>query len=178
MIVVEGCDGTGKSSLVKLLSAQLNVPIHGRACTSQGGPIKDLFEWAAQDVDTFHTQPCAVYDRHPFISEYIYGPIARGRIDSRFHGQQARSITRKFAYNALVIYCDPGMKAVSSNIRHTSQNQMPGVNDNADAIYLSYASLMHYWPGQKIVWDYLRPQTLPLLIDLCRDHLTNWKEDF
>lgn len=175
MIVVEGVDGSGKSNLVKKLTQELKLPVHERACTSVGGPVDNLFEWASNDVLTWNCQPLSIYDRHPFISEYVYGPIIRGTIDPGFLSLAAKYHTQKFYRNALVIHCDPGMDEVSKNIRHSGDGQMGKVSENADALYLTYASLMHYWPSSRGVfkWNY-RTTQLDDLLEVCDVHIQYW----
>lgn len=176
MIVLEGCDGSGKTNLVKQLQGWSGLPVHPRAATSKDGPRADLFEWAAHDVYSMPTQPLSIYDRHPMISEYVYGPIVRGSVDPRFLGFRGNQISKRFAQNTLVIHCDPGMDEVSKNLRHSAENQMDGVNANADALYYTYASLMHYWPGHRIVWDYTKPDTFSVVISVIENHIMDWKE--
>lgn len=176
MIVVEGCDGSGKTHLVKQLEGWTGLPIHARASDSIAGPRLDLFEWAAHDVYSMTTQPLSIYDRHPMISEYIYGPIIRNTIDFRFLGYRGSQMSKLFAQHVLLIHCDPGMDEVSKNLRHSVEGQMDGVNRNADTLYHTYASLMHYWPGNRIVWDYTKPDTFSVVMSVIENHIMDWKE--
>lgn len=173
--MIEGCDGSGKTHLVNELQNQFRLPIHSRASDSLNGPRPDLFEWAAHDVYSMPTQPLSIYDRHPLVSEYIYGPVIRATIDPRFLGYKGIQMSKLFAHHALVIHCDPGMDEVSKNLRHSAEGQMDGVNKNADTIYHTYNSLMHYWPGHRVVWDYTLPRSILAVLDQCKNHIRTWK---
>jgi hypothetical protein len=169
-------DGTGKTNLVKQLQDWTSLPIHARAADSVIGPRADLFEWAAHDVYSMPTQPLAIYDRHCMISEYIYGPIVRNRIDPRFLGYRGSQMSKLFVQRTLVIHCDPGMDEVSKNLRYSAAVQMDGVNANADTLYHTYASFMHYWPGHRVVWDYTKPDTFSVVISTIENHIFDWRE--
>lgn len=156
MIIVEGMDGTGKTSLIRHLSEQMNLPVHERHCTSSG-PKEDLFEWAKKDVLTWKDQPFSIYDRHPFVSEYIYGPITRGWIDPRFHTPEARQLVKDFAFNCVILFCDPGLHNIVKNVQ--SGYQMSGVDEHTHELALMYRSFFTLWPTPLRVarWDYSSP---------------------
>lgn len=165
MLIVEGMDGSGKTSLVERLSHDLVIPIHKRAARSIEGPRKDLFEWAQLDVGTIVHQTFSVYDRHPMISEYVYGPVLRDGMDDRFHSIEATSMTAHLAANSMVIFCDPGIEQVEKNVQ--AGLHMPGVTDRWEALYWTYKTLMHHWPGQVLVWDYRFPDLYAALKQQC-----------
>ena len=170
MIVVEGPDGSGKSGMVHRISDHLKIPIHTRACTSDGGPVSKLYQWAKDDVSSLRWQSFSVYDRHPLISEYIYGPITRQAVDPEFFTPHAAGLSRLFANAVLIVYCDPGPDEVFKNI--LAGKHMPGVTENASRLYYAYKTFMHYWPGNRpVVWDYTQPHTFPDVIQKCVEHL-------
>lgn len=144
MIIVEGPDGAGKTTLIKQLMAQYpSIPMHDRASSSgrEGGPIPNLYEWAHADVHSWSDTPLSFYDRHPLISEYIYGPVIRGSVDPRFHGT---SLRRHLARRALVIVCLPPLSVVSASL--SDERDMPGVTTHIRTIWTLYASLRATWP--------------------------------
>lgn len=157
MVILEGPDGSGKSSLIRRLSDDMDIPIHERASHSTRGPIDDLFEWAKKDVLTWHEQPFALYDRHPFVSEFVYGPICRGFMDARFHTPEARQLVKEFSYNSIVIFCDPGTYEIQNNVHRDPH--MAGVDRNINQITFMYRSLFTVWPTPLRVmrWDYTTP---------------------
>jgi GTPase SAR1 family protein len=152
VIVVEGMDGSGKSSLVARLTHDLQVPLHPRASDSVGGPVKNLWQWAWDDVIHWEDSELSIYDRHPLVSEYIYGPVTRGSMDPVFVGVESQSLYRIFQENCLIIFCDPGVETVSRNV--IKNPQMQGVLNNIPNLYWSYRTYFHMYPGFQIRWDY------------------------
>lgn len=152
MIILEGPDGGGKTTLLKRLSEFYpSIPVHARASEGVDGPVKDLYEWAHDDVSTWFGQGLHFYDRHPLISEYIYGPLVRGGMDDRFHTTELR---RRLARRALVIVCLPPLAVVRRAV--SAERDMPGVTTHIDAIWHSYAALRATWPVSTglIFYDY------------------------
>lgn len=143
VILIEGPDGSGKTTLLKRLADFYpSIAIHARASEGVNGPVKDLYEWAHDDVWSWGQQPLSFYDRHPLISEYIYGPIIRGTMDARFH---TTPLVRRVAHRALVIVCLPPLGVVRRSV--SASRDMPGVTTHIDAIWHLYASLRATWPS-------------------------------
>lgn len=108
MIILEGPDGSGKSSLLKKLTKRFELPIHNRFCTSEKGPIPHLFREVYDDLRVWNEQPCSIFDRHSLISEYIYSLTTRdAEIDPQFLTSVASTMLTKFAESSLVIMCLP-----------------------------------------------------------------------
>lgn len=173
MIVAEGSDGSGKTGLVERLSADLKLPIHRRAARSVEGPTEDLWNWMRYDVNSLPHQPLSIYDRHPLISAYIYGPILHNpaNLDPRFYSPETKRLTELFAQQTMIIFCDPGEKEVCANL-HASDNQMAGVIRYWKTIYHAYRALIHHWPGHVTVWDYRYPENYPEIVSECVNFLS------
>lgn len=165
VIILEGMDGTGKSGLARRLSADLNLPIHERASSSKAGPVSNLFEWAEHDVNTWETQDLAIYDRHPLVSEYIYGPVTRGTIDNRFISAPGMDISSMFSNSSVVVFCDPGWDEVINNLARSKDMQMAGVMDNSRRLHLLYRAFFHHYSGLKLHWNY-RSSNYQLMLDV------------
>lgn len=165
VLIIEGMDGSGKSSLVSRLAADCDIPIHTRASDSIAGPVMNLWEWAENDVSTWPEQKFSIYDRHPLVSEYIYGPVTRGRVDERFFDEQY--VYNWFTNNCVLIYCDPGWEEVYRNLIKDPRNQMAGVLDNSKRLYLLYKAQMFQdmsQPGRVVLrWDYTNPDNYDLI---------------
>lgn len=175
MIILEGPDGGGKSTLLEQLREQYpHIPLHERACTSQGGPLPtpELYEWAARDLASWYDAKVHFYDRHPFVSEYIYGPIVRGGfVDRRFHGTTLR---RRLAHHALVIVCLPPLETVRASV--SDDKDMPGVTTHIDALWHAYASLRATWPASAglVMYDWTQHQPDRLFPHI-QSHCTRWR---
>ncbi len=175
--MVEGCDGTGKSTLVARLGLDLDLPIHDRASDSIGGPVPNVYEWALRDVASWDNQTLALYDRHPFVSELIYGPIVRGKLDDQFFSYKGFRARRAFRKDALVIFCKLPWEVVMSNLTKSPTSQMPGVMDNAKRLWLLYQVFFSEFvnePGSSLkVWDYTEPDYDGILNE-CEAHVARW----
>lgn len=179
IIVIEGSDGAGKTGLLERLHNDLGIPVHSRAVISSiEGPRADIYDWARRDLDAYYQQQCHLYDRHPFVSEYVYGPIVRGYVHPDFLHNDARSLLRKFSRNVLMLYCDPGVDEVLRNIHRSADDQMEGVSENARRIYYSYAGYMVNFPGQVITWDYTHPASYEAILTRCSIQHETWSESF
>lgn len=155
-IVVEGCDGTGKTTLINELltykrhrsDPQPHFLMHERASRSKEGPVPDLDGWVDKDLSGLREQMPSVYDRHPLISEPVYGPIIRGSVPGKFNdGVWCTTGRGVLATYALVVWCVPPWEWVRRNIENSQDNQMPGVMINARRIYDTYMDMSLSWPG-------------------------------
>jgi hypothetical protein len=147
IILLEGPDGGGKTTLAKKLSVDLSLPMHKRASDSITGPVVDLYAWTVDDITTWHKQELALYDRHPLTSEHIYGPSVRGRVRPGFEmtNPDIAYMRRYLRKHALIIVCLPPLGVVRENVASEIE-QMPGVVENIDHIYQCYRMMLHLWP--------------------------------
>lgn len=173
MIILEGPDGGGKSTLLEALTLQYpSIPVHARASSSgaDGGPVADLYDWAAKDVSTWREQGVHFYDRHPLISEYIYGPVVRGTMDPRF---LTTGLRRKVQHRALIVMCLPPLDAVRASV--SAERDMPGVTTHIDTIWHLYASLRAQLPGVAVEpYDYTKDKPEKLFPPI-NSHRNYWK---
>lgn len=157
VIVLEGPDGAGKTQLAQRLSEDLGLPLAQKFVKSdgEGSGTNDLFGEAYRDVVTMMDKPPMIYDRHPLISEYVYGPIVRGILPPDFVMPQAHATLRLLAEQVHVIWCLPALQRVADNVADTETNQqMSGVWRNIEAIYSMYHTMRIWWIGQSTVYDY------------------------
>lgn len=159
MIVIEGPDGSGKTSLKNDLLTripQLN-PVR-RHCDSDG-PTTELRHWVDRDLGQI-PQTADLYDRHPLISEPIYGPVIRGSVNKGFDdpGWYLTAWGSFLAQKPIIIFCQPPLSHVITNCHNSYQ--MRGVNGVIPAIYYGYhyLNLQMKVQGYKriITWDYTR----------------------
>jgi hypothetical protein len=98
-IILEGPEGSGKSTLGKHLETLLYLPLF-----HAGSAPKDKAELFNR-VDKIELAERGIFDRHPFISENVYGPVLRG--DSLLPLIRPR--------NAFIIYCRPKVEVLLKN---------------------------------------------------------------
>lgn len=168
-IIVEGPDGAGKTTLVEELLAQ--VPDLHRAprfCTSTGGPMNNLRRAVERDLDLdYYISSHRLYDRHPLISEPIYGLALRGRVDPTFVAKWVRYSISRMAPGSLVILCLPPLEVVKANLQ--AEDQLAGVVQNIEHIYRGYQQVALMWPGHLVIYDYTAGCTPHEMVQLIRE---------
>mgnify|MGYP001305073325 CR=1 FL=1 len=167
MIIIEGMDGSGKTSLAQKLSFRLgDVPIK-RLVTSGGPTYYDLLVERTRatltelrNQVTRNQRPVVIYDRFPLISEAVYGTILRGR--NSFGDEWTTLIDLLLALDPVVIYCRPRIDLILQNIRETADDQMDGVVSKALELITAYDELISWLQvkanrlrsGRILVYDY------------------------
>ena len=148
MIIVEGPDGCGKTTLLEKLRHDLKLNLRPRFADSITGPYPDVFDRVAADfasgVERDH-----LYDRHPSISEVIYGQVLRGGYDPRFSDPV---IDLGLDHEPLIIICAPDYRTALDNVM--SSDQMSGVAEKFNQIWEGYSAFVHFYPGNILMWDY------------------------
>ena len=156
MIIVEGPDGAGKTTLIQKLQYDFpSLTIRPRFCTSTGGPIEELslavyrdYTRGIQEGSRF-----VLYDRHPIISEYIYGhDIPERHVDPAFLDRGMAIMAGRIIDLALVVWCRPPLEVIKANL--DPDHEMPGVDTNIDKIYESYQIRELMWPGKCVKYDF------------------------
>lgn len=141
MIVVEGPDGSGKTTLVNRLCTEFGIEVRPRACTSDGGPVEDLPGWIRRDL--LMNPDYGIYDRYPLISEMIYGPTLRSDADRLGRNEEQLNWLLEQFYNnhPLIIYCLPPQMVVRANVASSHDGDTPhlqGVLKYVDTLWAAY----------------------------------------
>jgi energy-coupling factor transporter ATP-binding protein EcfA2 len=158
-IIVEGPDGSGKTTLVAHLAHTLGIPVHERASSSKGGPRPDLYEWVIWDAKKNHprTEDSWIYDRYPVISEPIYGHHVRHDIMVPFDQEPFLTEIKDVLYtSSVVVWCLPNLDTVCRNVYANPHDQMPGVVLNIGKVHQAYMTAYFRWRGPKRQYDYTR----------------------
>lgn len=184
MIIVEGCDGAGKSTLIDALTRTFfpNLKLGPKASTSLGGVShhrepEALSQWV--DAEMAHWSDPGygprLYDRHPLISEPIYGPVVRNHLSPQFVNGWYRTRLMTIRHMALVIFVDPGWEAVRDALGSDPEGQMPGVVENARAIWYNYRTLNMSWTGKGITYCRTDPRSILTVVSMVDNHIKNWR---
>lgn len=180
MILLEGPDGSGKTSLMStLLDRFPGIEEHERASTSKGGPVDNIFDWAWNDLITWDQQPLSFYDRHPLFSEPIYGPTVRNSLDSRFEDYHGEDMALKTINESLIILCLPDIDTVRNNVYSNLDDQMSGVVLHINSIYEQYRKLKDaLYRRRNVFWyDYNRPGDLENLTKVVEAYQIMWNKN-
>lgn len=127
LVIVEGCDGSGKTTLVQRARAECKRYFWAAQPSRPPKTIEQILEgsrWLAMALNFPSLD--VILDRHPYISEPIYGPILRGVsvIPSTARTPLLKSLigqTERF------IYCRPPRAVITDNVTRTAKDQLAGV---------------------------------------------------
>lgn len=141
LIVVEGIDGAGKTTLIQNFRQQAKQLcwILARSGPPQG--TQDLLETInLLGYGGRHLSIPLIADRHPLISEPIYGPIVRGKslLEEYYTEESAQGYIASLVDR--VIYCKPDLETAQRASRR--ERQMPGVHEHYWALYQAYDKAM------------------------------------
>lgn len=173
LIVVEGSDGAGKTTLVRYLSTKFGLRVGKRAQKDR----KLLYKSTRQDTYTALAQavdgktPPQIWDRL-FFSEQVYASLV-GRSPEFSLPEQVWIKGMLTAIPAVTILCLPPRQVCIENA--TKDEQMDGVNENLPEIWQAYFDMAHQF---YFVYDYTSPtngrlQPIERKISM---ELNNWKE--
>ena len=163
MIVIEGMDNSGKSTLAQEMAAYMGLLIQ-----ESEGPPRSAEEINAR-VDRYETMGNThLFVRHPVISNAIYGQV-------REEGDPV-TIGRRLAFydtKPILIYCDPGSRGLGSHIRkeHDTDKHMSDVENN----YAKLLYLYRQWAAEYAHFIYRIGDDVDLLIRLVNFRI-GWEE--
>jgi len=159
VIIVEGPDGAGKTTLVqKLVEEHPELKVGIRGTTDRD------YLWKVTVMDTMRALSdfavsrgkVTIWDRL-YYSELVYAPLGMPPRNIEFNPSQSEHIQGIInATDFPVILCMPHWEAVEENIM--KEHQMSGVKENAKAIYDMYHALFHegVFPERTVLYDYTR----------------------
>lgn len=167
MIIIEGCDNTGKTTL----GHRLVDDIRGVYVTNKQPRRRELLiPYMARMFLLSMVGMPLILDRWPAISEPVYGPILRG--ESALDEDDVRDFHRILTeMNPLVIYCRPPLDKVLGSI--DERDQLPGVVENAEKIYRRYDEVMEEFSRDYrpvLIYDYTR-DLYPDILNHVKTHL-------
>lgn len=168
MIVVEGPDGAGKTTLVQKLASEFLLPIEPKLVNSDMSANGSKKVWCEQNVARGFQ--ATIFDRHCLISEPIYNSITRDKFDPGFDDVAWYTAMMSMFYkhcSPLVIYCLPSYKVVKKNTMADTENQPRRVRDGIRKIYGLYvARAASDVAGQgALVYDYTKTNEDRYLFD-------------
>lgn len=149
IVILEGADNSGKSTLAKRLSKDLGID-----AVHPGGPPKNIIEVIARceeqsAVFGLSTEVDVIFDRVTCISDLIYrGRPEYDRIFEIFHRQL------KTAKNVIIVYCRPSDERLKNFDDHIQQPHedaavVQHAKDNVDRIISEYDNLFMMFAENK-----------------------------
>lgn len=166
-LIIEGVDGGGKTTLIQRLQYDFpDLMIHPRFATSLGGPLNNLATRVYEDQAELSTGRW-IYDRHPVISEYVYGQVIPERqVAPEFLSFSMYQVYRRIAFSSFVVFCHPPLEEVRKNV--ANEPQMAGVAENLPKLYDAYAIQQITWPGISAAHDYTDPHSYQRVFEMIK----------
>ena len=167
MIIVEGMDNSGKTTLAKHLAQKFGLEYLHSPSEYRNDP-KLMIDWALKQMTS---QKWAVYDRFSPISDRVYGPVLRGGTpyNDTMAGKSAVKLLKTVPH--LIIYCRPGRERI---LNFGSREQMDGVIHQAVKLLEAYDDLMKEMQleGYNIVtYNYDNPEDYNYIISQVKNHI-------
>lgn len=177
IIIVEGMDGTGKTTLVQQLAHRLE--IQPRKLVGSLGPGDDyrlvLVNRTRSEITELETASAKgesikrLYDRFPIISEAVYGSTLRGH--NCFGGLYYPFRSRLLALKTVIIYCRPDREVIRANVQQGPQ--MDGVLEHFGELLHAYDKLFVELMESPVnsyitVFDYTRDEVGELIHNIRR----------
>jgi len=168
MIIVEGPDGAGKTTLIERIEADWGLSREPRAVTSAAESIVPIGDYIDTQLNLGFGW--RLYDRFALISSPMYMMLPNRTFREEmldFTWLQAQYV-KMSKVDPVIIYCLPPLEEVKKNL---SQDDNSGgkVQPNIEQIYLNYhAFAARVYSSSSMVWDYTNPDLLRLA------HLLRW----
>lgn len=150
-VIIEGPDGGGKSTLIGKLLHDEGLALAPKFSRSVEGPHEGHIQSALSDM--YSPLGGFVYDRHPAISEPIYGTVVRRKDDY----VELSNHLNDWLDTVHVVMCLPPFSQVVMNLQE--ENQMAGVAENIPLIYGLYEYLYNLSPSRFFFYDYTEPNS-------------------
>ena len=157
MIILEGADASGKTTLIYQLAAEFNLPIVKSYKPRTPDDIRLFHHWAAAAPRT------PLLDRHAAISDLVYGPIIRKTTPSTV------ALAQHYLVDNFLVFCCPPYSTVEKTLHN--EQQMDGVADNSLALYKGYEQLMEQLEPQ-FIYDWTNPRAFRSLCTHIQHYLT------
>lgn len=178
MLIVEGPDGGGKTTLIRQLQEAFDIPVAPRVVTKDTKAMLNLRTWVDDNLDKGFQN--MIFDRYRLISETIYGPILRDKAQPGFDDLVwiTPRMKRLYELRPTIIYCIPPLETVIKNITSDPDNKV--VASKIEAIYSAYvarAALDYtFSPGIVKIWNYKTSPSIdgkPIWFNAIHEYMTH-----
>ena len=156
-ILIEGCDGTGKSTLAKQISERLHArhPTKGFLHFHNGvyPSINDALISYQRQIKKTHKDKIIIWDR-AHISSLVYGLVYHHEIPTK---KDFQFVDALFAEETLLLFCNPTIQTTLNNWYSNIDNELVRNEDQIRTIHSIYEYIIHKVTDMKFLeYDYER----------------------
>jgi len=172
VIILEGPDGAGKTTLIKHLAKVYKLPVAARVVDQNTNPLTNLRLWVEQNLQKDIGEPEILYDRHRLISEPIYSLAIGGNRDETFWDVDwlRSQIAEFYSLKPLIIWCMPNFDVVEKNCAG-KENEF--VRPFIGKIYRGYMAEIARWTA---LWE--MGQQYQLVYKYDEHDMSQWLDHF
>jgi hypothetical protein len=148
MIILEGPDGGGKTTLAKYLAKELEIEIAPRVVSTDTTAMTNLLVWTNHNLNQgFQT---TIFDRHRLLSDPIYRAVFGNHNPVLYHPNWLfPALARLEEIDPYIIFCMPPLEVIALNLADDPHNKV--VAADIERIYYSYLAL---WSQMKAWGDF------------------------
>lgn len=177
MIIVEGPDGAGKTTLVEKLEEQLGITREPRAVSAGAKKLVPISDWIETEIDKGFG--LRLYDRFALISSPMYISLpdrtfSEQMLDLGWLQDQYRHLRK---VNPVIIVCLPPFEEVRKNLRKSEEAHYDSLVDHWETVYWNY----HNWLAEHmglstslVHYDYTATGGMEALQNRKMSGIINW----
>lgn len=156
MLIVEGPDGSGKTTLIGRLERRLSLTREPRAVSHEAKALTDMAIWTHQELDRGFGN--RLYDRFNLISSPFYSMLPAPTFSGQMLDEEwLRTAWQKFRQvGPMIIICLPPKDTVIQNVWADPSNQV--VQKDIGTIWNLYHNFAAQYPFGSMVWDYTKKE--------------------
>lgn len=173
MLIVEGMDNSGKSTLTQKLSQDLDLAVL-HSPSEYRYNFDKMMDWMENEMEN---QRPVIYDRISPISDSVYGPIIRGGTPYNNTVQGQKIFQKLKQMKHFIIYCRPPAEKILGF--GDGREQMVGVHENGRTLLAAYDNKIGNMvdTGWRIfIYDYTDPTAYKTLLKEVKAFLKELKK--
>lgn len=176
LIILEGPDGGGKSTLLEMLKVSTRLPVSKKAVSSDGQATTNIKTYVQKNLRQAFQRK--LFDRFALISGPIYGNVSgmappNEVFRDRYWHFHMESLL--MSMRPIIIYCLPPLSVIRTNLQRDPVSSEV-VGPYIEQIYYQYQAraARDFAVGLTVVWDYTDPN-LEVVVGRIQQRLSQLK---
>ena len=154
MLIIEGPDGSGKTTLISQIEERLGVTKEPRAVTSSAEVLIPMGEYATTEIEKGFGR--RIYDRFNLISSPFYAMLPNPTFrDEMLDQKWLQDTWIKFRQlSPVIIVCLPSLEVVKANCLADDTSKV--AQKDIELVYWLYHNFAAQYPWVAVVYDYTK----------------------